>query len=85
MDREQTWDILRHLGIDKELPWLVCGNFNEIFYAHENVGGTLREEGRMERFCKVLKDYCLLDICFLGNWFTWERGVFWYKYKGMVR
>lgn len=65
--------MLRQLGYDKELPWLISGDFNEILYTYEKVGGALKEEGRKERFRKVLEDCSLHDIGFSRNWFTWER------------
>lgn len=34
-DRPDAWNFLRHLGIIRELPWMVCGDFNEILYGFE--------------------------------------------------
>lgn len=53
---------------------MVCEDFNEIEYGFEKKGGLPREEGRMKVFRKVLEDCNLVDIGFMGNWFTWERG-----------
>lgn len=33
-----SWNDLRKLGLDKGLPWLVNGDFNEILYVRENRG-----------------------------------------------
>lgn len=34
-DKSVSWDLLRKLGQDKNHPWLVCGDFNEILYSFE--------------------------------------------------
>ncbi|MBA0698767.1 hypothetical protein Goari_000459 [Gossypium aridum] len=75
-ERAEAWNVLRHLRTARELPWLVCGDFNEIMYSFEKKGGLPREEGRMEVFRKTLEDCSLSDLGFIGNWFTWERGNF---------
>ncbi|KAA3460789.1 reverse transcriptase [Gossypium australe] len=69
-----TWDLLRHLGQNNSVPWLVGGDFNDILFAHEKRGGLPREEARMEAFRRVLEDCFLEDIVFTGPWFKWERG-----------
>lgn len=50
------------------------GDVNEILYYFEKIGGMLREERKMEAFGEVLEDCKLMDVGYLGNWFTWERG-----------
>lgn len=64
---------MRQLGNDGEIPWVVCGHFNEIMYGFEKKRGMPREEERMKAFHTVLKDCNLMDLGFSGNWFTWER------------
>ncbi|MFQ6671653.1 hypothetical protein Gotur_036121 [Gossypium turneri] len=73
-NKEESWNLLRHLSNASELPWMVCGDFNEILYGAEKQGGLPREEGRMEAFRTVLEDCNLRDMGFSGRWFTWERG-----------
>lgn len=53
---------------------MVYRDFNEILYSFEKVGGAPREQSRMEEFREVLEEFQLMEICFLGTWFTWERG-----------
>lgn len=31
----EAWDVLKGLGQDQNLPWMVCGNFSEITYSFE--------------------------------------------------
>ncbi|KAA3477178.1 reverse transcriptase [Gossypium australe] len=73
-NKTETWDLLRRLGRNNSLPWLVGGDFNDILFAHEKQGGIPREEARMEAFRRTLEDCLLEDIGFSGPWFTWEMG-----------
>lgn len=65
---------MRRLRNNGDYPWLVCGDFNEILYGVEKKGGLPRNERMMEAFRKVLEDSNLIDVGYLGRWFTWERG-----------
>lgn len=59
--------------MDKELPWFVCEDFNEIMYAHEKVEGIPRDEKRMKSFRNTLEECDLFDVGYSGCWYTWER------------
>ncbi|XVF77534.1 hypothetical protein PTKIN_Ptkin14bG0052500 [Pterospermum kingtungense] len=73
--RNETWCLLRSLGMTYNGPWVCCGDFNEILFDHEKSGSVARNEAQMEAFRGAL-DYCgLVDIGFTGPWFTWERGI----------
>lgn len=73
-NKNASWYLLRYLGQEQEHPWLVSGDFNEIAYSFEKMGGQLREEKRMEVFREVLKECSLIDVGYSGKWYTWERG-----------
>lgn len=66
-NKEASWNLLRHLGRAEVLPWLVCGDFNEILYGFKKEGGLPRNERRMEAFRNVLFDCQLDDIGYEGN------------------
>ncbi|XP_016669937.1 uncharacterized protein [Gossypium hirsutum] len=72
--RNESWDLLKNLRNAEELPWFVCGDFNEIMYGHEKRGGLPREERHMDAFRTLLTDCHLVDVGYIGNWFTWKRG-----------
>ncbi|KAL8499584.1 hypothetical protein ACS0TY_019534 [Phlomoides rotata] len=38
----KTWRLLETLAGNSSLPWLCVGNFNEILFEHEKMGGNLR-------------------------------------------
>jgi hypothetical protein len=73
-DKYKTWDKLRELNNNSDLPWVVFGDFNEILFSHEKEGGNPRPQPYMKNFREVLMDYNLEDIGFMGDPFTWKRG-----------
>ncbi|MBA0754491.1 hypothetical protein Gogos_021309, partial [Gossypium gossypioides] len=74
-NKSDTWNLLKKLGQNRNHPWLVSGDFNEIMYSYEKCGGVPREESRMEAFREVLEEYLLEDLGYSGVWFTWEREI----------
>ncbi|MBA0813636.1 hypothetical protein Gohar_027467 [Gossypium harknessii] len=49
------------------------GDFNEIMYSFEKVGGIRKEESKMQAFREALEECQLEDLGYSGVWFTWER------------
>ncbi|MBA0845642.1 hypothetical protein Goarm_022211 [Gossypium armourianum] len=49
-NKSVSWNLLKKLGQDRNHPWLVSGDFNEIMYSFEKYGGIPREESRMAAF-----------------------------------
>ncbi|KAH1129371.1 hypothetical protein J1N35_000749 [Gossypium stocksii] len=75
-NRAKSWELLRQLGQDQRSPWDVVRDFNEIMHSFEKKGGRLRLERQMSNFREVLEDCRLIDLGFVGRWFTWECGRF---------
>lgn len=73
-NKTNLWEELKMLKQQGDLPWLVCGDFNEILYNLVKQKGQPRDEKRMEVFWDTLAVCGLFDIGFFGTWFTWERG-----------
>jgi hypothetical protein len=73
-DKYKTWDKLRELNGQHNLPWVVLGDFNEILFSHEKEGGNPRPHGYMQAFRDALSDCELEDLGYLGDPFTWRRG-----------
>jgi hypothetical protein len=73
-DKYKTWDKIRDLKANHDLPWLIFGDFNEILYSHEKDGGNPRPLNYMQAFRDVLIDCGLEDLGFSGDSFTWKRG-----------
>ena len=73
-DKYKTWDKLRELKNNHDLPWVIFGDFNEILFSHEKEGGNVRPPRYMQAFRDALNDCNLEDIGFTGDMFTWRRG-----------
>jgi endonuclease/exonuclease/phosphatase family metal-dependent hydrolase len=54
-------------------PWLLCGDFNLIYMAHNKNNGWLHH-GLMRRFRRVLDDLQLDEIHLSGRLYTWSNG-----------
>jgi hypothetical protein len=55
------------------LPWICAGDFNEVLYQHEQLGGNPRNEGQMSAFRECLMDCGLTDLGYKGYSFTWSN------------
>jgi hypothetical protein len=72
-EKDKTWRLLRLLNHRSNLPWLCCGDFNEILFNYEKVGGDARSENCMVKFREALEDCGLHDLGFVGDAFTWRN------------
>jgi hypothetical protein len=70
----KTWDKIRELHAQHNLPWMIFGGFNEIMFSHEKEGGKQRPQNVMQAFRDVLSNCNLNDLGFVGEQFTWRRG-----------
>jgi mannosylglycoprotein endo-beta-mannosidase len=73
-DKQLTWQYLRNLYAQADLPWLVMGDINEILYQFEKEGGNPRPQHFMQAFKDALDDCNLADFGYIGHKFTWHRG-----------
>ncbi|KAL9680028.1 hypothetical protein QQ045_017901 [Rhodiola kirilowii] len=71
--RAETWDLLRRLRAELDLPWLVFGDFNEVMFGWEVKGRCIRGEWQMKRFRQVMEDCGLTDLGFRGTTFTFSN------------
>jgi hypothetical protein len=71
--RGKTWEALRFLRRQDDLPWLCAGDFNEILFRAEQKGGNLRSARQMEDFSQCLTDCGLADLGYSGYDFTWDN------------
>jgi hypothetical protein len=69
--RIESWDLLRRLGSDSFLPWMICGDFNEIVDNGEKLGIRSRPQRQMKIFREALDDCRLEDLGYQGPKFTW--------------
>jgi hypothetical protein len=73
-DKYKTWDKMRELKAQYDLPWAIIGDFNEIMFSYEKDGGNPRPEPFIQAFRDALDDCELEDLGFSGDPFTWKRG-----------
>jgi endonuclease/exonuclease/phosphatase family protein len=72
--KHHTWDLLKRLGNESEMAWLVGGDFNEVLFAHEKRGGCPGHFCSMKAFRDTLNCHNLRDVSFTGYPFTWSNG-----------
>lgn len=72
--RRKTWDLLRNLARDSNLPWCVIGDLNNVCSQSDKQGGALYPTWLVEGFNEVLAETGLIDMDLVGHQFTWERG-----------
>ncbi|KAH1108233.1 hypothetical protein J1N35_012001 [Gossypium stocksii] len=70
INRLLSRELLQGLSKGDHTPWLVMGNFNEIFFSHEKQRGRLRDEHCMEAFRIVWK------VVHLGVWLICATLIF---------
>ncbi|KAA3477191.1 endonuclease/exonuclease/phosphatase family protein [Gossypium australe] len=49
-DRDESWNLLKNLWSNEELPWFVCEDFNEIMYGFEKREGYLEMKEEWKYF-----------------------------------
>ena len=52
--RYRTWDMMRFLKADSNLPWVCLGDFNEILRREERMGPNDREMWQINQLCEVV-------------------------------
>ncbi|KAL2903855.1 hypothetical protein RDABS01_002565 [Bienertia sinuspersici] len=75
-DKHLSWELLRSLKEDVEWhgAWLCVGDFNQILYDEEKLGGPKRSQCLLDGFKHALEDCDLLDIGYTGFQYTWWNG-----------
>ncbi|KAL8097756.1 hypothetical protein AgCh_030760 [Apium graveolens] len=72
--RRRTWDLLRNLARDSNLPWCIIGDMNNIISQLDKRGGAAYPQKLIDGFNDVLEVIGLQDLDLTGHQFTWERG-----------
>lgn len=71
--RRESWQMIRNLAAESQLPWCIIGDFNYVMYSHEKQGGRRHETGLLEGFKEAVYDSWPSDLGYIGNEFTWEK------------
>jgi len=68
--RKESWNLLKKLNRQYQLPWLCFGNFNEIVLMEEKLGGVRRSQRQMDDFREAIHHYGFKDLGYCGPDFT---------------
>uniref|UniRef100_A0A803QIS9 Reverse transcriptase zinc-binding domain-containing protein n=1 Tax=Cannabis sativa TaxID=3483 RepID=A0A803QIS9_CANSA len=72
--RWHTWELLRSLKEEIDLPWCLIGILNNLGAQGEKRGGHKYPEQLIVGLCEALSDCGLFHLDLKGYYFTWERG-----------
>jgi hypothetical protein len=66
-DKYKTWDKMRELKENSDIPWIVMGDFNKIAYSHKKEGGNRRPQNYMQAFMMYYLIVSWKILATLGN------------------
>ena len=69
--RENVWERLLRMNANRNGPWLLLGDFNEITSNEEKKGGRRRTDASFLPFRNMLASCGMIDFPFLGNPLSW--------------
>lgn len=64
--RRDTWDFLRSVARDINLPWCICGGFNDVLFEHEKVGVTDKTSWLINGFQQAVAESNLTHVKMMG-------------------
>ena len=73
-NKHMTWDLMKSLSDNFNLPSIFFGDFNEILRGDEKEGGVPRCDKDMDNFRRCIDDCNVVDLGYRGSCFTWCRG-----------
>lgn len=72
--RRRTWDLLRNLARDANLPWRVIGDLNNVVSLNDKIGRAPYPNWLIEGFNEAIQDAGLRGMDLVGHQYTWEKG-----------
>lgn len=70
--RKLIWDQITHQGRDREEPWFLTGDFNDIIDSSEKQGGPIRHDGTFVDIRSFMAECDLYDLRHSGNFLSWR-------------
>ena len=71
--RKPFWDCLQNLAMNISLLWILLGDFNDMIFEEEKLGGLPVNRTRIAAFRNCLDKCGLIDLGFYGPRFTWTN------------
>ena len=71
--RKPFWDYLQNLAMNISLPWILIGDFNDMIFEEEKLGGLPVNRTRIVAFRNCLDKCGLIDLGFHGPRFMWTN------------
>lgn len=72
-DKARIFNKLEDFAKNMDTPWLVTGDFNEIQFTHEKLGGNVASVRRCQAFNHWIERCELSDLGFQGPKYTWDN------------
>ncbi|XP_028761010.1 uncharacterized protein LOC114719664 [Neltuma alba] len=72
-DRGSWWRRLRGLDPGEAVPWLCCGDFNDLMFDFEKEGGNTRGLNSLAEFQHFMIQCNMVDLGSKGMEFTWSN------------
>ncbi|CAA7045965.1 unnamed protein product [Microthlaspi erraticum] len=69
--RELVWERLTRFAVNRNGPWFMIGDFNEICGHHEKQGGRTRPDASFLPFNQMIHDCGMLEFPCSGNQLSW--------------
>lgn len=69
--RHVLWERIQRIGVSRNGPWLLVGDFNEILNNTEKDGGVVRDESSFQDFRDLYVTCDLRDLRSIGDKFSW--------------
>ena len=81
--RKVVWDRISNIGLLRNEPWVMLGDFNELLTASEKLGGPTRHESSFWDFRNMVENCGIREIKFSGNCLSWagKRDQVWIQYR----
>ena len=71
--RQESWDFLRNLAGQDQIPWCIFGDFNDMLYVTDKKGIHPHPQALFDGFRSAIEDCSLSEIDPTGGDFTWEK------------
>jgi hypothetical protein len=73
--RRESWNFIRSLARNINLPWCIFGDFNDILHAQEKKGRAIRPNWLIRGFRQAIQEAGLIDIHMEGYPYTWFKSL----------